>query len=279
MAQQPADDGSASSGAVEKGECPACKAANVPLKEVQGMKVCEKCASKRFSSKVRKSIQEAFDRQMLQAQRENWKKRMMLARKGMEHYDNAKWAEALKVFRDYIGILETHYSLPPGGLHPSIFVTEKEKGEILLIAGIYWDMAKIYDRMKGRQTDMRLALNKFLIFSIDRPHLIVASEAMRRYIGSGKCVHVEDFQNTHRLLRSKLAKCFIASAIYGPDSPEVEILRHFRDAKLSKNPVGRAFIDAYYKFSPPVAEAMAKAPLAASFARVILNRIVKRLNQ
>lgn len=241
------------------------------------MRVCEKCAAKRFSSKVRKTIQEAFDRQQAQLQRELWKRRMAVARRAMENYDEAKWLEALKGFREYVGILETRYSVSPGGLRPSLFQTEKEEGEILLLAGIYWDMAKVYDRMKSRESDMKMALNKFIEFSIDRKHLIVASEAMRRYIGSGKCIHEADFNAAHRLLRSRLTKCFIASAVFGPQSSEVATLRAFRDQVLLKNGAGRACTQAYYRISPPIAVMLVRAPFAQSLARKVLVPITKAI--
>jgi hypothetical protein len=48
--------------------------------------------------------------------------------------------------------------------------------------------------------------------------------------------------------------CFIATALYGSiDDPNVLLLRRFRDEILAKGPPGRAFIDAYYRHSPPIA--------------------------
>jgi len=48
--------------------------------------------------------------------------------------------------------------------------------------------------------------------------------------------------------------CFIATAAYGDFSaPEVVILREFRDSHMKGNSLGEAFVDAYYRFSPPMA--------------------------
>lgn len=267
------EQSSASSGETRKGECPACNVKDVPLRNVNDIYICDKCASKRFSSKVRKSIEEAFERQQAQRQREAWRKRIELTRKGVAYYDEAKYQDALRVFREYIGILETHQNAPPGGLSPLHFDTKKEAGEILLVTGVYWDMVKIYDRMKGKQAELRQALNKYYEFSVDRPHLILASEALRRYLNSGNCVHKEDFKNTHRLLRAKLAKCFIAGAVYGPTSPEVVSLRMFRDEIMGKSFLGRAFIRFYYGASPSVACMVARSPRAQKLIKRALDPV------
>jgi len=55
--------------------------------------------------------------------------------------------------------------------------------------------------------------------------------------------------------------CFIATAAYGtPMAEEVQILRGVRDEYLLTNPLGHAFVDFYYKVSPPMAEFIAEHP-------------------
>jgi hypothetical protein len=49
--------------------------------------------------------------------------------------------------------------------------------------------------------------------------------------------------------------CFIATAAFGSiDSPQVQILRKFRDVFLKTNPFGRIIVRIYYRFSPDFAE-------------------------
>lgn len=53
--------------------------------------------------------------------------------------------------------------------------------------------------------------------------------------------------------------CFIATAAYGSlMEPHVKILRNFRDRFLITNYLGNAFVQTYYKYSPPIADYIAE---------------------
>jgi hypothetical protein len=66
-------------------------------------------------------------------------------------------------------------------------------------------------------------------------------------------------------------RCFIATAAYGsPLHKNLRGLRWFRDGLADLHPAGNALVEAYYRFSPPVAEWVARHPLAAVTARGML---------
>jgi hypothetical protein len=69
--------------------------------------------------------------------------------------------------------------------------------------------------------------------------------------------------------------CFIASAAYGsPVEPHVKLLREFRDNFLLNNYVRQAFIDLYYRCSPPLANFIAGHDALKSVVRWVIVPVV-----
>jgi hypothetical protein len=69
--------------------------------------------------------------------------------------------------------------------------------------------------------------------------------------------------------------CFVATAAYGSYlEPEVELLRNFRDRWLLTNGPGRAFVEFYYRHSPPIADWIAEREWARSLTRILLTPVV-----
>ena len=70
--------------------------------------------------------------------------------------------------------------------------------------------------------------------------------------------------------------CFIATASYGVNNGEgvVGLLCDFRDNVLLTNPLGEAFVKAYYKLSPPVADVIAESEPLKAAVRVALKPLV-----
>jgi hypothetical protein len=69
--------------------------------------------------------------------------------------------------------------------------------------------------------------------------------------------------------------CYIATAAYGSYlDPHVEALRDFRDEYLLTNRAGRAFVDFYYRTSPPIAGFISGHEALRTAARVALTPLV-----
>lgn len=70
---------------------------------------------------------------------------------------------------------------------------------------------------------------------------------------------------------SSAGGCFIATAAYGTDmDSRIDLLREFRDRWLLSNGTGQAFVDLYYRHSPPVADFIATSPILRATVRGLL---------
>ncbi len=68
--------------------------------------------------------------------------------------------------------------------------------------------------------------------------------------------------------------CFVATASYGLDSGEVGALCAFRDECLKQSALGRAFINAYYTISPPIADFIRESEPLKAIVRASLKPLI-----
>jgi len=71
--------------------------------------------------------------------------------------------------------------------------------------------------------------------------------------------------------------CFIATAVYGLDAPETNLLRSWRDQRLLKSNMGRLFVFTYYKVSPSLIPWIKRSPWLKNVIKSQLDKFVKSI--
>ncbi len=78
-----------------------------------------------------------------------------------------------------------------------------------------------------------------------------------------------------KIFRLISSNCFIATAAYGNDqSEDVMVLRGFRNEYLLTNRIGKAFVNLYYTYSPPLARYISQNEFLKTTTRIIIKPVV-----
>jgi chitinase len=86
---------------------------------------------------------------------------------------------------------------------------------------------------------------------------------------------IATLEDSYSSFGSNVMGCFIATAAFGSKfEKHVQLLRRFRDLYLMPNSIGRAFVKAYYKYSPPMADFIAKHDVLRTIVRWGLAPII-----
>lgn len=110
---------------------------------------------------------------------------------------------------------------------------------------------------------------------------VVVSGNLQKNSGSGRIsVSAAGIDGTSAvtanvITRDMVDECFIATAAYGSKiQPAVVLLRHFRDQFLLTNSYGTAFVQFYYRNSPPIATYIANNEPLKAMVRVLLLPVI-----
>jgi len=84
-----------------------------------------------------------------------------------------------------------------------------------------------------------------------------------------------NIQNNLNVAKSS-GGCFIATAAFGsPLAKEVDVLRVWRDESLLQSALGKGFVAAYYRISPPIANFISMRPRLKRIVRWLLMPLVR----
>jgi hypothetical protein len=86
------------------------------------------------------------------------------------------------------------------------------------------------------------------------------TQAQRQAKERGLQEHARFYQEAMAMAERPRGRCFIATQLLGPDDPDTEALRAFRDVVLRRGPAGRAFILWYYRTSPALCRGLRDMP-------------------
>jgi hypothetical protein len=203
-----------------------------------------------------------------------WKNRVQLIRQARTHMSQKKYSEAAAAYEKYIKIMEIVFECKKGELKPELFKESARHTELTVVASVYWDLLRIYDmsdRYADRQSNCARQLASFIRFTPIYPDIIRKAEIFQR--SAKNPAVIKQFLKASGESRPR---CFIAtSAFESVFAVEVQQLRFYRDQKLKNHLWGRAFVRAYYKYSPAIACLLDKQAWAKPAVRAILRFLIK----
>ncbi len=225
-------------------------------------------------SQIKQSISDLQARQKT----EQFQRRIEIARAGIASYESKRFSEAIQLFNQYLKILGDWKGVKAEDLSPRHFEAKEEQNEKLLITGIFWDLAKLYDRTKNPKNVPRLKqyLGKYVDFSKGADYQALCSETIRKYVVANKPLHKAEFNAALASLMDQ--KCFVITALAdGLTSDEVLPFYRFRDEVLSRSRMGRGVIGVYYRVGPLFARVLNRSPSSVKTAARKLVRFFAKI--
>ena len=181
-----------------------------------------------------------------------WNYRVVLIKKGNQLVKNDLYGEAAVIYEKYLKILEMFYECGPNGLTPEMLKESARTTELAILAGVYWDLVRIYDTNDAYLDRQKKAAEKLAKFAAYTPLFVDLMKKAKAFQKTSR--HPDVIKNMVAKAGNAKSRCFIATAAFeSPMAPEVMILRQFRDMNLRETQWGRQFICVYYKYSPRIA--------------------------
>ena len=240
-------------------------------------RVCAGC----FAQLAKMVSKGAVLRAEAQAKEQNrlmlWRNRVQLVKQAKQHLAQKNYSDAAVAYEKYIRVLEIVYECKAGELKPEMFKSQARAQEMTVIASVYWDLMRIYDtnsRYADRQAKAAEKLAAFVRFTPIFPQIMRKADSQTR-----TAKNPESFKKFLKLSNSNRPRCFIATAAFdGYRAPTVETLCVFRDTVLKTTLFGRHFIQAYYRFSPGIAEFLDRHPRLKPMTRKVLDCVARLIS-
>jgi len=260
--------------AAKQAQCEQCGADAAGLRYLEGKRVCRDCSRLLKHEKFKERYEAARKAQENRVKAEKYKRRIQFAKKGKTAFQNRDYKTAVLNYETYIKVLEDGFELERGTLTPDHF---ESKAEQLLMSAIYWDLMRLFDRGKNpkEKEQFDYYMMKFLLFTKNTTWQRVYRNNLRRYIRWGNPRHRSEFIQLLKNLGGRPDRCFIATATFGGNALETQLLRDYRDERLKEFLLGRIFIETYYVLSPPIASLIGKSEFLKKLSRVVIKSLIK----
>ena len=207
-----------------------------------------------------------------------WRNRVGLVKQAKQLMSSKLYSDAAVAYEKYLRILEVVYEKESGQLFPELFTTEARRGEITVIAGVYWDLLRIYDTHERYMDRQVKAAEKLADFAAATP--VFESLVRKAEYQLGTARNPNAYRHFIKLANAKRDRCFIATAAFNNVRTfEVHTLCTFRDEVLSRYYWGRSFIQAYYRLSPPIARFLNENPCLKPVTRAALKALAGSIAQ
>jgi hypothetical protein len=237
--------------------------------------VCANCYSQLAGGVARGSLLMAREKAKEQKKLMLWKSRVNLIKKARQYTNDKMYSDAAVAYEKYIKVLEVVFDAKPGELTPEQFKDSARTQELTVVASVYWDLLRIYDTSEKygeRQAIAAKKLAQFLKFTPIFPDIIRKAEAFQKTAKNPGVI-----KSFLKLSSESKGRCFIATAAFQYESPEVEALQRYRDQHLLQTHWGKTFVHVYYRVSPPIAHILDKTPALKPAVRWGLRKIISNL--
>lgn len=236
--------------------------------------VCRDCASNlRRQSLGYGGVLLAEEKAKEERKNKLWGARISLVKQGNAFMQKRLYSEAAVTYEKYLKLLEIVFGADAGSLNPEALKDSAKTAELTIIAGVYWDLVRIYDTndiYSDRQRNAATQLARFVTLTPIYSDIMKKAAVFQR---SAK--HPDVISIFLSSAQEKRPRCFIAtSAFESPLATEVQTLRIYRDTVLKNTFWGRKLIFFYYKHSQSVACFLDKHTALKPLVRAILRAVI-----